>query len=88
MKPNSNKFESVFSGFRHLKKYSLAGMVCLLQHVGPNLSKGDVMGCLLMSDFHVRKASTMEEDDVPLTTQLSHSLKKTNGRESYASIKS
>ncbi|CAL5197861.1 unnamed protein product [Lathyrus oleraceus] len=57
---NSEESEPVFSDLRHLEEYSLAGMVCLLQQVRPNLSKGDAMWCLLMSDLHVGKASTME----------------------------
>lgn len=81
MKPNSNEFEHIFSDFRHLEKYTLVGMVCLLQHVRPNLCKGDVMWYLLMSDLHVGKANNTEEDDVPLPTQLSHIFKKTDGRE-------
>ncbi|MCI81071.1 MND1-interacting protein 1-like, partial [Trifolium medium] len=57
---NSDEAELVFSDLRQLEEYSLAGMVCLLQQVRPNLSKGDAMWCLLMSDLHVGKASTME----------------------------
>ncbi|KAF2316325.1 hypothetical protein GH714_041666 [Hevea brasiliensis] len=36
------------------------GMVCLLQQVRPHLCKGDAMWCLLMSDLHVGRASTIE----------------------------
>ncbi|MED6106923.1 hypothetical protein PIB30_009223 [Stylosanthes scabra] len=55
-----NESEAAFSDLRHLEEYSLAGMVCLLQQVRPHLSKGDAMWCLLMSDLHVGRASTME----------------------------
>lgn len=55
--------ELVFTDLNQLVEYSLAGMVCLLQQVRPHLSKGDAMWCLLMSDLHVGKASTM---DIPV----------------------
>ncbi|KAE8713777.1 MND1-interacting protein 1 [Hibiscus syriacus] len=57
---NSEETDTGFPDLRQLQEYSLAGMVCLLQQVRPHLSKGDVMWCLLMSDLHVGKASTME----------------------------
>lgn len=57
---NLDEAEPVFSDLRQLEEYSLAGMVCLLQQVRPHLSKGDAMWCLLMSDLHVGRASTME----------------------------
>lgn len=57
---NLDEGEPVFSDLRQLEEYSLAGMVCLLQQVRPHLSKGDAMWCLLMSDLHVGRASTME----------------------------
>ncbi|KNA13902.1 hypothetical protein SOVF_112420, partial [Spinacia oleracea] len=50
----------IFTDLTHLEEYSLAGMVCLLQQVRPNLSRGDAMWCLLMSDLHVGRASTIE----------------------------
>eukprot|EP00257_Ricinus_communis_P016815 XP_015575100.1 MND1-interacting protein 1 [Ricinus communis] len=52
--------EPVFNDLRQLEEYSLAAMVCLLQQVRPHLSKGDAMWCLLMSDLHVGRASTIE----------------------------
>ncbi|KAD3641507.1 hypothetical protein E3N88_30731 [Mikania micrantha] len=55
-----NENEHVFADLRQLEEYSLAGMVCLLQQIKPNLSKGDAMWCLLMSDLHVGRASVME----------------------------
>ncbi|CAH9144454.1 unnamed protein product [Cuscuta epithymum] len=55
-----------FTELKQMQEYSLAGMVCLLQQVKPNLSKGDAMWCLLMSDLHVGRASVM---DVPLLPQ-------------------
>ncbi|XP_027346762.1 MND1-interacting protein 1 [Abrus precatorius] len=57
---NLDESEPVFSDLRQLEEYSLAGMVCLLQQVRPHLSKGDAMWCLLMSDLHVGRASSME----------------------------
>ncbi|MBA0762212.1 hypothetical protein Gotri_024752, partial [Gossypium trilobum] len=62
---NSEEAELVFPDLRQLQEYSLAGMVCLLQQVRPHLSKGDAMWCLLMSDLHVGKASTMEIPSLP-----------------------
>ncbi|KAL4570511.1 hypothetical protein LXL04_026167 [Taraxacum kok-saghyz] len=52
--------EQIFADLRQLEEYSLAGMVCLLQQIKPQLSKGDAMWCLLMSDLHVGRASVME----------------------------
>ncbi|XP_065877340.1 MND1-interacting protein 1-like [Euphorbia lathyris] len=57
---NLDESEPVFTDLRQLEEYSLAGMVCLLQQVRPHLSKGDAMWCLLMSDLHVGRASTIE----------------------------
>ncbi|PON57066.1 43kDa postsynaptic protein [Parasponia andersonii] len=62
---SSDEFEPVFADLKHLEEYSLAGMVCLLQQVRPLLSKGDAMWCLLMSDLHVGRASTMEIPVLP-----------------------
>ncbi|XP_031483751.1 MND1-interacting protein 1-like [Nymphaea colorata] len=55
----------VFGELKQLEEYSLAGIVCLLQQVRPQLSKGDAMWCLLMSDLHVGRASALE---FPLTS--------------------
>ncbi|XP_043807063.1 MND1-interacting protein 1 isoform X2 [Manihot esculenta] len=57
---NLDEYDPVFNDLRQLEEYSLAGMVCLLQQVRPHLSKGDAMWCLLMSDLHVGRASTIE----------------------------
>ncbi|XP_038725729.1 MND1-interacting protein 1-like [Tripterygium wilfordii] len=57
---SSLESEPIFADLRQLEEYSLAGMVCLLQRVRPHLCKGDAMWCLLMSDLHVGRASTME----------------------------
>lgn len=57
---NSEESELVFTDLRQLEEYSLAGMICLLQQVRPHLSKGDAMWCLLMSDLHVGRASSIE----------------------------
>ncbi|XVF52383.1 hypothetical protein PTKIN_Ptkin05aG0014000 [Pterospermum kingtungense] len=65
---NSEESEPGFPDLRQLEEYSLAGMVCLLQQVRPNLSKGDAMWCLLMSDLHVGRASTIEIPSLPSPT--------------------
>lgn len=61
----SGESELGFSDLKQLEEYSLAGMVCLLQQVRPKLSRGDAMWCLLMSDLHVGRASTIEIPVVP-----------------------
>ncbi|KAK1285666.1 MND1-interacting protein 1 [Acorus calamus] len=48
------------TNLRQLQQYSLAAMICLLQQVRPNLSRGDAMWCLLMSDLHVGRAAAIE----------------------------
>ncbi|KAL1354501.1 hypothetical protein HN51_068305 [Arachis hypogaea] len=50
----------VFTDLMQLEAYSLAAMVCLLQQLRPNLTKGDALWCLLVTDFHVGKASTIQ----------------------------
>ncbi|CAO2819536.1 unnamed protein product [Amaranthus hypochondriacus] len=62
----SEESELVFPDLRQLEEYCLAGMVCLLQQVRPHLSRGDAMWCLLMSDLHVGRASTIEIPLLPL----------------------
>ncbi|KAJ9549812.1 hypothetical protein OSB04_022355 [Centaurea solstitialis] len=57
---DGDESEQVFADLRQLEEYSLAGMVCLLQQIKPQLSKGDAMWCLLMNDLHVGRASVME----------------------------
>ncbi|KAG0448667.1 hypothetical protein HPP92_027726 [Vanilla planifolia] len=54
-----------FSDLRRLEEYSLAGMVCLLQHSRPDLSRGEAMWCLLMSGLQVNRASTIELPSLP-----------------------
>nr|XP_043616995.1 MND1-interacting protein 1-like [Erigeron canadensis] len=61
---NGDENEHVFGDLRELEEYSLAGMVCLLQQIKPNMSKGDAMWCLLMSELHVGRASVMEMPNV------------------------
>ncbi|KAK6935002.1 PIR2-like, helical domain [Dillenia turbinata] len=63
---NCEESEPVFANLRQLEEYSLTGMVSLLQQVRPNLSKGDAMWCLLMSDLNVGRASAMEFPVVPM----------------------
>lgn len=67
---NSDESEASFADLRQLEEYSLAGMVCLLQQVRPHLSKGDAMWCLLMSDLHVGRASTMEIPVLPSSANV------------------
>lgn len=62
---NSDESEPVFTDLKQLEEYSLAGMVSLLQQVKPHLSKGDAMWCLLMSDLHVGRASSIEIPVLP-----------------------
>ncbi|EOA26668.1 hypothetical protein CARUB_v10022744mg [Capsella rubella] len=57
---DEDQSETVFTDLIQLEEYSLAGMVYLLQQVKPHLSKGDAMWCLLMSELHVGRASTMD----------------------------
>ncbi|KAJ0232824.1 RING/U-box superfamily protein [Hirschfeldia incana] len=57
---SGDQAETGFTDLRDLEEYSLAGMVYLLQQVRPSLSKGDAMWCLLVSELHVGKASTMD----------------------------
>ncbi|XP_056174201.1 MND1-interacting protein 1 [Syzygium oleosum] len=67
----SGESELGFSDLKQLEEYSLAGMVCLLQQVRSNLSRGDAMWCLLMSDLHVGRASTIE---IPVVQSPSEGL--------------
>ncbi|KAL7123049.1 hypothetical protein ACP275_01G081400 [Erythranthe tilingii] len=64
---NGDEAEASFSDLRQLEEYSLTGMVCLLQQVKPNLSRGDAMWCLLMSDLHVGRASVIDIPVMPST---------------------
>ncbi|KAK1262808.1 MND1-interacting protein 1 [Acorus gramineus] len=57
------------TNLRQLQQYSLAAMICLLQQVRPNLSRGDAMWCLLMSDLHVGRAVAIE---IPAPPPLPH----------------
>ncbi|KAH0469515.1 hypothetical protein IEQ34_001073 [Dendrobium chrysotoxum] len=49
-----------FSDLRHLEEYSLAVMVCLLQQIRADLSRGEAMCYLLMSRLRVRRASSIK----------------------------
>lgn len=49
-----------FGSLRQLQEYTLAGMVCWLQQVRPQLSRAEAMWCLLMSDLDLGRASTIE----------------------------
>uniref|UniRef100_A0A7N0UXT6 RING-type domain-containing protein n=1 Tax=Kalanchoe fedtschenkoi TaxID=63787 RepID=A0A7N0UXT6_KALFE len=49
--------EPNFENLSQLAEYSLSGMVCLLQQIRPQMSKGDALWCLLMGDLHLGRAS-------------------------------
>ncbi|KAE9606844.1 hypothetical protein Lal_00025951 [Lupinus albus] len=57
---SESESETVFTDLKQLVRYSLAGMVSLLQQLRPNLSKGDAMWCLLVTDFHIEKATNIQ----------------------------
>lgn len=57
-----------FSDLRQLEEYSLAALVCFLQRIRPNLSKGDAMWCLLESNLHLARASSMEFPVIPTSS--------------------
>ncbi|XP_019421726.1 PREDICTED: MND1-interacting protein 1-like isoform X1 [Lupinus angustifolius] len=59
-KGDTKESNAVFSDLMQLEKYALTGLVCLLQQLRPNMSKGHALWCLLVSDLHIGKASTME----------------------------
>lgn len=73
---NSDESDPSFVDLRQLEEYSLAGMVCLLQQVRPHLTKGDAMWCLLMSDLHVGRASTM---DIPVLPSPNNACNPSTG---------
>ncbi|CAL0313673.1 unnamed protein product [Lupinus luteus] len=50
----------VFCDLKQLEKYALTGLVCLLQQLRPNLSKGYALWCLLMSDLHIGRATAIK----------------------------
>ena len=54
-----------FRELKQLEQYVLTGLVCLLRQVRPQLSKGDAMWCLLMSDLNVGQESTLEIPVLP-----------------------
>lgn len=76
---NSDESEPVFTDLRQLEEYSLAGMVCLLQQLKPHLSKGDAMWCLLMSDLHVGRASSIEIPVIPSSSMGNKGLSSSPG---------
>ncbi|EOA39792.1 hypothetical protein CARUB_v10008449mg [Capsella rubella] len=78
-----DRSETGFTDLRDLEEYSLAGMIYLLQQVKPNLSKGDAMWCLLMSELHVGRASTM---DIPIPgNRASCCIKEDSNKEDVGS---
>lgn len=64
---SSEESENNFTDLRQMLEYSMSGMVCILQQVKPQFSKGDAMWCLLMSDLNVGRASVM---DIPVLPQF------------------
>ncbi|XP_019423804.1 PREDICTED: MND1-interacting protein 1-like isoform X2 [Lupinus angustifolius] len=52
--------KTVFCDLKQLEKYALTGLVCLLQQLRPNLSKGYALWCLLMSDLHIGRAAAIK----------------------------
>ncbi|KAK7309103.1 hypothetical protein RJT34_05582 [Clitoria ternatea] len=63
-------FKPMFSDLRQFEECSLAMLVSLLQEVRV-LDRGDAMWCLLMSNFHVGKASTIR---IPVGGQCPSSI--------------
>lgn len=64
--------DTPFREIKELEKYVLTGLVYLLRQVRPQLSKGDAMWCLLMSDLHVGRASTLEIHSLPSGDEKNH----------------
>ncbi|XP_057818841.1 MND1-interacting protein 1 [Cryptomeria japonica] len=69
----SDEADIVFRDLKQLEEYALTGMVCMLRQLRPQLSKGDAMWCLLMSDLHVGSASTLEIPTLPPTDERTKS---------------
>ncbi|XP_020703110.1 uncharacterized protein LOC110114535 isoform X2 [Dendrobium catenatum] len=55
-----NALAGACSDLRHLEEYSLAAMVCLLQQISANLSRGEAIWCLLISRLRIRRASSIK----------------------------
>lgn len=68
-----------FGELKQLEQYVLTGLVCLLRQVRPQLSKGDAMWCLLMSDLNVGRASTLEIPVLPPGDEKTMSKPNGNG---------
>lgn len=49
-----------FTTLEKLLEHGLKGMVCVLQDIRPNLSRGEALWCLLMCELNVGKARTKE----------------------------
>ncbi|KAF7810001.1 MND1-interacting protein 1 [Senna tora] len=58
--------EPIFSDLRQLVEQSLAAMLGLVKRIKPNLSRGDVLWCLVMNDLHVLRASSVESLVLPV----------------------
>ncbi|RDX82539.1 MND1-interacting protein 1, partial [Mucuna pruriens] len=73
------EFQPSFSDLKKLQEYTLACLVSLLQELRPDLSRGDAMWCLLMSNFHVLKASAIQ---IPVGNQCPPTLTEIENEES------
>ncbi|KAL2348261.1 hypothetical protein Fmac_002261 [Flemingia macrophylla] len=79
---SDHDLKSAFSDLEELEEYSLQSLVSLLLEVRYDLCKGDAMWCLLMSKFHVVKASSIK---VPSANQRPPPLSEfgNEGRSSF-----
>ncbi|KAK9120692.1 hypothetical protein Syun_018309 [Stephania yunnanensis] len=78
--------EMYFGDLRQLEQYSLGTLVRLLQQYRPHLSRGEAMWCLLMSDLHVGRASTMEIPMPPSSGNVGSSTMENGESGSHSSI--
>ncbi|KAF7809998.1 MND1-interacting protein 1 [Senna tora] len=63
---NLDDSEPIFSDLRQLVEQSLAAMLGSAKRIKPNLSRGDVLWCLVMNDLHVLRASSVESPVLPV----------------------
>ncbi|XP_057818854.1 MND1-interacting protein 1 [Cryptomeria japonica] len=61
----SNGANIVFRDLKQLQEYALTRLVCFVRQFRPELSKGDAMWSLLMSDLHVGRAIALEIPSIP-----------------------
>lgn len=60
LRSGGNGGEPGFGSLDQLVEYSVAGMVCLLRRVRPELSRAEAMWCLLAGELHLGRASTVD----------------------------